>query len=149
LSALLEVLDTLKAPGISERHIQALLSTPAIEWKPEINRNQSANIDPTTANDRVKYNQLEVLYYEYAPNCNTDIFDKMMELSVELNEMTGVLYRHDPYQATIASIVAAINKQFTLLTLPTGCGKTFIIGLLYNYWKKVKGKSVIAVVPSD
>jgi hypothetical protein len=131
LSALLEVLDTLKAPGISDTHIKTLLSTPAVEWKSGINRNQSANIDPTTANDRVKYNELEVLYDEYAPDCGDEVYEKMMEISVGVGEMTGVLYKHDPYQGTIASIVAALDKKFTLLTLPTGCGKTFIIGLLY------------------
>lgn len=54
LSALIEVLDTLKAPGVSENHINTFLSTPATEWKSEINRNQSANIDPSTANNRIE-----------------------------------------------------------------------------------------------
>jgi hypothetical protein len=45
--------------------------------------------------------------------------------------------------------VAALNKKFTIVTLPTAGGKTFVIGLLYSYNKQILNKSVIVVVPSD
>ena len=80
---------------------------------------------------------------------NTIVYDKMGLLSWEMDEIPGVLYKNDPYQVTIASIVLALNKKFSILTLPTGCGKTFIVGLIYQYLKKYSNKSVAAVVPND
>jgi superfamily II DNA or RNA helicase len=45
--------------------------------------------------------------------------------------------------------VAALDKKFTIVTLPTGGGKTFVIGLLFSYYKLIRNKSVIVVVPSE
>jgi hypothetical protein len=39
LAALLEVLDTLKEPGVSDSNIKAFLARPAHEWSNEIFRN--------------------------------------------------------------------------------------------------------------
>jgi hypothetical protein len=55
LPTLLEVLDTLKAPGVADIDIKKYLKSPATEWKDEILRNQSSNIDPTAATNRAKF----------------------------------------------------------------------------------------------
>ena len=62
---------------------------------------------------------------------NTEVFDRMIELSLELSSMDEVLYQHDPYQATVAAIILALDKKYSISTLETGSGKTFIIGLMY------------------
>ena len=77
------------------------------------------------------------------------IKDKMSLLSREMEAIPGVLYKHDPYQVTIAAILVTLDRHFSICTLPTGSGKTFIIGLLYQYYKKHLKKSVIAVVPNE
>ena len=64
------MLDTLKAPAVSEKHIKKFLNKPATEWKSEITRGQSANIDAATANNRVNFAELEALFAELAPNCD-------------------------------------------------------------------------------
>jgi hypothetical protein len=78
---LVDVLGTLKAPGTSDDQIWKFLSTPSIEWKKEVTRNQSANIDPTTATKRITWDQAVELYKEMAPGCKIEIFDQMIELS--------------------------------------------------------------------
>ena len=143
------MLDTLKAPAVSENHINKFLGRPSTEWKAEITRGQSANIDVATANNRVQFAELEKLFEEQAPRCDKKIFENMQNISILLEDIPGVLYKNDPFQATIASIVVALNKKFTLLTLPTSCGKTFIIGLIYQYYAQIEKKSVIAVVPNE
>ena len=55
LSALVDVLGTLKTPGTSDEHIKKFLSTDAVTWKSEATRNQDANIDPTTSQKRVTW----------------------------------------------------------------------------------------------
>jgi ERCC4-related helicase len=75
-------------------------------------------------------------------------FDDMQALSKELGDNKGLLYKHDQYQATIAACIVTLDDKFTLVTVPTGSGKTFIIGLLFHYYKHEKAKSVIVVVPS-
>ena len=58
LTILCDVLDTLKTSLVSETHIKKSLSKPPTEWKSEILRGQSANIDSATANNRIKYAEL-------------------------------------------------------------------------------------------
>lgn len=62
---------------------------------------------------------------------------------MELGEMPGILYKHDLYQATISAIVMALNKPHTLLSLPTNCGKTMVIGITAYYITHILKKSVI------
>lgn len=64
-----------------------------------------------------------------------DLYKDLLKLSIELDDMEGLFYKHDPYQATIAACVLALDKNFAIATLPTGCGKTFIIGLIFYYAK--------------
>jgi len=80
---------------------------------------------------------------------DTTILKEMMKLSVELDSMEGVNYKHDGYQATIAAAALALDHTFTLLTLPTSGGKTFVIGLLFYFSKYIDNKSVIVVTPND
>ena len=72
----------------------------------------------------------------------------MIKISTQLDEIKGQLYKNDVYQATIAACIIALNGKFTLATIPTGSGKTFIIGLLYQYYKQEEDKSVTTVAPS-
>jgi hypothetical protein len=60
--ALLEVLDTLKAPGVAEVDIKNYLKAPATQWKEGIYRNQSSNVDPTVAAYRASHDDLKKLY---------------------------------------------------------------------------------------
>ena len=55
LSALVDVLETLKTLGTSDEHIKKFLATDAVTWKGEATRNQDANIDPTTSQKRVTW----------------------------------------------------------------------------------------------
>ena len=103
------MLDTLKAPAVSENHINKFLGRPSTEWKSEIARGQSANIDAATANNRVEFAELEKLFEEQAPNCDKKIFEDMHDISIRLEDIPGVLYKNDPFQATIASIVASLD----------------------------------------
>ena len=70
-------------------------------------------------------------------------------MSIELDDIPGVIYKHDSYQATIAAAVLELNHSFTIMALPTSGGKTFIIGLLYQFSKHLSNRSVIAVVPNN
>ena len=64
-------------------------------------------------------------------------FDDMQALSAELGVDNDVLYKHDPYQATVAACVISLNQDLAFLTLPPGSDKTFVIGLLFNYYKQI------------
>ena len=57
--------------------------------------------------------------------------------------MTGIPYKHDFYQATIAAIVMALNKPHTLLSLPTNFGKTMVICLMAYYITHILKKTAI------
>jgi hypothetical protein len=140
---LIEVLDTLKVPGTSDTHIKKFLSTPATNWRGEIAKNQSANIDPTTVNSRITWEQAHDLFDEFCPKGDRKILQKMIDLSMELGDMIGIPYKHDLYQATIAAIVMALNKPHTLLSLPTNCGKTMVIGLMAYYITHILKKTAI------
>jgi len=52
LATLIEVLDTLRGPGVADSDIKTFLSNPSTNWKTEISRNQSAGVDPTAASHR-------------------------------------------------------------------------------------------------
>jgi hypothetical protein len=41
----------------------------------------------------------------------------MMELSLELSNMDGVLYQHDILQATVAAIIVTLNKRYSVSTM--------------------------------
>jgi len=97
LTSLCDVLDTLKPSAVSDKHIKNTLAKPPTEWKSEIMRGQSANIDAATANNRVPYHELEGLFAELAAGCDPKVFEKLMELSLKLEEIPGVLYKNDPF----------------------------------------------------
>jgi superfamily II DNA or RNA helicase len=50
---------------------------------------------------------------------------------------------------TVSSCIVAFDNKYTLVTLPTGGGKTFIIGLLASYYQQLKKKNVVVMVPSE
>jgi hypothetical protein len=97
LATLLEVLDTLKEPGVSDSNIKAFLSRPALEWSNEVFRNQSANIDPAAAESKLDISKLKAMFSEMTGLKDTAIWDQMWLLSLEMEATPGVLYKHDPY----------------------------------------------------
>ena len=65
-----------------------------------------------------------------------------------MSSIKGTNYTHDWYQAYVTACGAAQDKKFTLVVLPTSCGKSFVMGLYYQYYGVLKDKSVAAVVPN-
>ena len=89
------------------------------------------------------------LFLYYCPKTDLKFLDEIMELSIKIADMPGILYRHDPYQATIAAIEIALGQRYTLLILPTNCGKTFVGGIIGYYHMHTLKKSVMFVSPND
>ena len=96
---------------------------------------QSANIDPTTAGHKITLVEVAKLYKNMGITPSNNTYLEMVHLSNELSELNGVTYLHDLYQVAVAASIPFFNEKFTILTLPTSSGKTFIIGLLYQYYK--------------
>ena len=97
LPTLLEVLDTLKSEGVADIDIESYLMTPATQWKEGLIKNQSSNVDPTTASSRANEGDLKQYYLKETGKENTSIVDQMTTLSNELTKISGVRYKHDPY----------------------------------------------------
>ena len=92
---------------------------------------------------------MEALFLYHCPKTDLKFLDEIMELSIKIGDMPGILYRHDPYQATIAAIEIALGQRHTLLILPTNCGKTFVGGIIGYYNMHTLKKSVMFVSPND
>jgi superfamily II DNA or RNA helicase len=58
------------------------------------------------------------------------------------------MYRHSPYQAAVAALIASIPKNFTVVTMPTGSGKTWVQGILSKYYCN-KGQTITIIEPTE
>lgn len=81
LTTLVEVLDTLKEPGVSESTIRAFFARPTSEWGGEVFRSQSANVDPTTSAHKADSADLLKLFLDMTGLKVSTICDEMYLLS--------------------------------------------------------------------
>src|SRR6185437_3164949 len=149
MPTLLEVLDTQKGKGVSDIEVDKFLSAPATTWKENKFKNLSANVDSVAAAHRASEEKLKKLYEEKVGDAPGEVYEQVKKLSEQLGTSRGIYYKHDPYQATVAACTIAKGKKFTLVTLPTSCGKTFVIGLTFQYYRGLQDKKVAAVVPNQ
>jgi superfamily II DNA or RNA helicase len=58
-----------------------------------------------------------------------EVLDVSLKVSSEVAS-----YRHSPYQAAVAATIASISKNFIIVIMPTGSGKTWVQGILSKYY---------------